>query len=248
MLIPSERHKPADLELWAEMERADRVHASHSVFRHKVERALEDIQQFTRAGKPPCYAGVSWGKDSTVLAHLIARCLSPRRDLIPVVWIKVEPIFNPDCRLVEDAFLEAHYIDYHCITTHCCRDLLGWHATGTLEQGFAEAVRRFGGRHISGVRAEESGERKLRGRKWGVATRRTLAPLIWWSAQDVYAYLAVHQLPVHPAYAMLGGGRWERDRLRVASLGGRRGDGRGRAEWEQEYYGDVLNALRTGPP
>ena len=65
-------------------------------------------------------------------------------------------------------------------------------------------------------------------------------------ALETFGYLAAHDLPVHPAYAMLGGGRWERDRIRVASLGGRRGDGIGRAEWEREYYSDVLNRLAAG--
>ena len=43
----------------------------------------------------------------------------------------------------------------------------------------------------------------------------------------------------------LPGGRFPRDRIRVASLSGRRGDGMGRAEWEREYYGDVLRRLAT---
>lgn len=244
MLIPSERHTQADLELWSEFEEADLAHAQHPSFGRKVERALDEICDF--AARKNGYAGVSWGKDSTVLAHLCHLATPRLRKSIPVVWIKVNPIANPDCDAVEERFLERWWLDYHRIEVECRRDLFGLHATGTLEKGFDEAVRRFGPHHISGVRGDESGDRKRRMRKWGTETIRTLAPLGWWSHADIFAYLAAHDLPIHPAYAMTGGGRWPRDRLRVASMGGRRGDGIGRAEWEREYYGDVLRRLESG--
>ena len=63
------------------------------------------------------------------------------------------------------------------------------------------------------------------------------------TAADVMAYLARFNLPVHPAYGMLGSGRYDRERIRVATLGGERGGGAGRREWESEYYGDVLNRI-----
>jgi len=55
-----------------------------------------------------------------------------------------------------------------------------------------------------------------------------------------------YNLPVHPAYAMTAGGRWDRKHIRVASLGGQRGAQYGRREWEREYYGDVLRRLEAG--
>ena len=79
----------------------------------------------------------------------------------------------------------------------------------------------------------------------GDRDRENAGPAGLVSAADVFAYLASRQLPVHPAYAMLGGGRYQRDRIRVSSLGGRRGDGMGRAEWEREYYGDILRRLEA---
>lgn len=77
----------------------------------------------------------------------------------------------------------------------------------------------------------------------GVATEKVCRPIIDWTTNDVFAALRMLDLPVHPAYAMSGGGRWSRDRLRVDCIGGERGRGIGRAEWEQEYYGDVLRRL-----
>ena len=54
---------------------------------------------------------------------------------------------------------------------------------------------------------------------------------------DVFAYLSLHSLPVHPTYAMSLGGRLPRDRLRVSSLTLRHGVGMGRVEIEERYYG-----------
>ena len=242
MLIPSERHTPADLSLWAEYEDADRVHYEDGrVGVIRAVRAMAWVRMFLMRG--PAYCAVSWGKDSVALADLVCR----EAAAVPLVWVRVEPVKNPDCEKVRDAFLSAHpRAEYHEVETRCGRSRLGWHATGTLEAGFREACRRFGDHRFSGVRSDESAARKLSRAVHGTATATSCRPILDWSAADVFAYLAHHRLPVHPAYAMTGGGRWDRGRIRVASLGGRRGDGVGRAEWEREYYGDVLRRLDAG--
>ena len=79
--------------------------------------------------------------------------------------------------------------------------------------------------------------------KWRHSSPNTCAPISAWSAEDVYAYAAKYDLPLHPNYAMTGSGRYDRNWLRVASLGGKRGTGMGRAEWEREYYADRINRL-----
>ena len=245
MLIRVSRHTPADLVLWAELEEADMIHGRSPQMVRKEEKAIDVICEFV--AHKPCYAGVSWGKDSTVLAHLVWRSMARLKYAIPLVWVRVEPIANPDCDHVKNAFLERFYCDYHEVVEHCTRDIFGeWHASGTLERGFARAADIAGmARHLSGVRGEESGDRTRRMRKWGTTTIRTCAPIGWWTAGDIYGYLASYDLPVHPAYAMSGSGRFPRERLRVASLGGRRGDGMGRAEWEREYYGETLRRLES---
>ena len=47
----------------------------------------------------------------------------------------------------------------------------------------------------------------------------------------------------YPVYAMTGGGRYDRYRLRVSAIGNPEGRGVGRLKWEKEYYGDVLNRI-----
>ncbi len=102
--------------------------------------------------------------------------------------------------------------------------------------GWKRATDRHGHRYVSGVRAEESGDRMRRMKRFGVASQNTCAPIGWWSGNKVFAYLWANDLPVHPAYAMTLGGRLDRRRIRVAAIGGEHGTGHGRAEWEQHYY------------
>lgn len=237
MLIVTSKHTSADLREWAECESADVVHGQRESIRSKAEAARQTASAFV-ASHPRCYCGVSFGKDSTVLFDI---CVPLG---IQFVWVRVEPIFNPDCLLVRDALL-AKYPDvrYDEIVVNCRYDGAAWRASGTLESGFREAVKRYGERYILGLRAEESGVRTIRFWKHGLTSKRACAPLGWWSVADVFGYLAVNQLPVHPVYGMLGGGRWQREHLRVSSLGGQRGAGMGRDEHEFQYYGDVLAKL-----
>lgn len=240
MLIDSPRLDDDDRAAWKRTEEVDAVWSATAAFRARVALAQSEIFKF--CGHPGGYAGVSWGKDSTVLADLVAGfgCR------LPLVWVRVEPIANPDCATVRDAYRALRpEQQYDEITIACSSDEYGWHATGTLERGFAVAADRYGDRHVSGIRADESAGRKLRFLRHGHATERTCAPLSRWTPADVFAYLYWRELPVHPAYAMTQHGLWTRDRIRVASLGGRRGDGHGRAEWERRYYGDYLARMEA---
>lgn len=241
MLIESPRHTPADLNLWVDHEEAD---LQHSMSRREQE-AKEAIVQFT--DQLPCYAGVSWGKDSVVIAHLL------RRYAPDVSLMHLRPTnHNPDCDAVRDIYFdlfpgqayEEVFVSYDGLD----RTMLDRGSLDRLtDQRWYAAIREYGKefrqRHILGIRAEESTGRRFRVMRWGLASPNACAPIGRWSTADVFAYLACHGLPVHPAYAMLGGGRWRRDRIRVAEIGDTHGTGSGREEWEREYYGDVLRRL-----
>lgn len=223
MLIPSDRHSDEDLRVWAERERLDHDLAHH--LPRLVQRSVETIREFA---SQPCYAGVSWGKDSVVMADLVAR----HAPQVPLVYMRWRG-YNPDCLLVRDAFLAARpSISYEEIDSP--------EMTGT---GFERALARFGPRYISGVRAQESRARALRCQRWGIASPNTCAPLSWWRVEDIFSYLAVHDLPVHPAYACSYGGALRRDEIRVDHIGWTTGTGRGRREWEWTYYRDECRAL-----
>lgn len=232
-LIPSHRHTRADLEHWRRCEAMDRLYAERCARRlDELEaRAIAAIERFAADG--PCYVGVSWGKDSVAVAHL-ARGLG-----LPMIWVRVDGVENPDCPAVRDAYLARHPSVYDEIRT----------ASGAAEGkrtsalGFAEAGRRYGDRYLSGIRGEESTTRRMRVATMGLSTERTCAPIGRWTGADVFAYLYRHDLPVHPAYACTMGGMLDRVRVRVGALGGDRGTGRGRAEWERRYYPEAFRAL-----
>lgn len=241
MLIDSPRITPDDRAHWQRMEQLDAMYAR--AHRRRIERMAETARQCIAAfgDQRRGYISVSWGKDSVVVANIALQALPDW----PLVWVRVEPIANPDCAMVRDAFLAGRPpgIVYDEITSHCVRGDGKWHASGTLERGFAEAQERYGRAHVSGIRAQESDIRKLRFMRWGESSPHTCAPLSRWKCEDVFAYLWMHGLPVHPAYACTGGGRiWPRDRIRVASLGGERGK-TPRRQWEHTYYGDRLREI-----
>lgn len=228
MLIITQRHTQADLRLWREYEAADLVHAQS--LDTKIEKAISDIIEFANQN---CYCAVSWGKDSVVIAHLTARA----NDSVPLghLLIRATTALNPDCATVRDEYLKItrqSYVEAEGRTNKQHDFEMLANAVGTT-------------RNINGVRADESRDRRLSRIVHGVCTSQTCRPIIDWTTADVMAYLARFDLPVHPAYGMLGGGRYDRERLRVATLGGERGGGIGRREWEQEYYGDVLARIKV---
>lgn len=247
MLIASHRHSARDLAHWRRLERYDAVLARSADLARREARALDTLRAFAARG--PCYVGVSWGKDSVVVAHLAWR-LYAEGVRLPVIRVLRPPYENPDCDEVEQAFLARWPVDHHRVVVECERGDDGkWWAVGDRsarpkQVGFARAARIAGSaRYVSGVRGEESSVRELRMARWGEATATTCAPIGRWRGEHVFAYLAKYDLPVHPAYAQTLGGTLDRIRLRVGSIGGSHGTGHGRAEWERHYYRDVVEAM-----
>jgi phosphoadenosine phosphosulfate reductase len=247
MLIVSRRHAGADLELWRELERADQVVGEKILRSGRLAESHRAVFEFATEG--PCYAGISWGKDSVVLACLLWHAARA----VPLVHLRPTN-HNPDCDAVRDAYFRAYpgqsyeevavdYGDLHRRSLPDC--VLDRETDERWGAAIRETERRFAGRHILGIRSAESFGRMIRTMRWGLSTPRSCAPIARWKTADIFGFLAAARLPVHPAYAMLGGGRWPRERLRVAEIGDTHGKGSGRREWETEYYGDVLRRLEA---
>lgn len=224
MLIPSDRHRPDDLERWAYHERCDALECRSSLLNRRIDEASNGIKDFVSAG--PCYVGVSWGKDSVVVAHIVVL----EAPSVPLVWIRPDERENPDCVLVRDDFLRQYPAARY-------DEIVVPRSQADAGRGFLPAAQRYGDRYISGVRAEESSQRMVGICRRGLNTHRTCSPIGRWLGRQVFAYLYMHGLPVHPAYAMSQGGLWDRERIRVASIGGEFGTGHGRRAWEEYYYG-----------
>ena len=237
MLLESHRHTAEDLRLWRNLEMADRVNYGLRRVGQKANAARIAIAEF--CDQTDGYASVSWGKDSVVLAHLL-------RDAAP--WFPLVNLRcsnrNPNCDAVRDRYLsdfpgqDYHEIivDYGDLHERLIGEELNKATDNLFFAGFKEAVSRFGKYRLSGIRAQESGSRAIRMFRWGHSSKFACAPIGWWHTADVFAYLVYHNLPIHPAYAMLGGGRWPREHLRVAEIGDTHGTGMGRQLWEREFY------------
>jgi len=247
-LIRVPRHTAADISAWERWERQDAAWSRTQAFRDRCREAIDTIVAFASGG--PCWLSVSWGKDSTVLAHLGWSVREEYGIDLPMVWIVWTRSQNPHCPLVRDAFLSRWPMPYS-------EQIADW--TDDVEDPevvWQEAIRAVhavhGPRWIGGMRADESAMRRRRMAR-GLVVSGSCQPMGHWEARDVWAYLYVHDLPVHPAYAMTFGGAMDRDRIRVAALLRQetrrnpasyrmeleeRGTGMGRAYWEAAYYGD----------
>ena len=230
MLIHSSRIKSGDLAKWHEQSQFDEAILHEDKNKSLVEEAELKLVRWSRHRKG--YAGVSWGKDSVCLAHMVCELIPDW----PLVWVIESPLENPDSYAVRDAFLDQHpgakYTEIRIDLSP--NDIGGFHLGMGLERGFRKACERFGDCHISGVRAQESPTRRIVQRTSAGENPKALAPMIDWDATIVWGYLAKFDLPVHPVYSMNMLGCLERDWLRVSAMTLRRGSNK--EMWEQTYY------------
>ncbi len=241
MLVDSPRLTDADRAHWERLEHYDSVLAGDPRLDRLVDRAGRAIVEFTASGS--CFGGISWGKDSVIIAHLIT-LFAPH---VPLIWARANRAESLECELVRDVFLAAHpgvRYEEHTYTWRVpLRGDPGWRAerpgekTGQPRQdALGETLDPlYGGRRITGIRAAESGRRRMSARVHGLATGRSCRPILHWSAVDVFAYLHREGLPVHPAYAMSYGGQLDREWLRVHALRTEDGD----EVWERTYWPEV---------
>lgn len=238
MLIESHRHTPGDLRTWSILSAEDVGRGRTVRMRRMESAALRVVERYLR-DPSECYVSMSWGKDSVTVAHLV-RQVEPTVPLVHGAWRTPGPLrvdssgvsyserSGPDSDAVRDAFLARWPMPYDEVE---CSGEDPWYAP--IESS-------YGRRRIMGLRADESAARTMSASVSGSTTRHTCRPIIDWASEDVFAYLAKHDLPVHPAYAMSMDGRRERRHLRVDVLGGPEGVDSGRREWEMRYYRDVM--------
>lgn len=241
MLIESPRHSAEDLEFWHRvLWRMDQTNGALRRLERMERRAMENLQAFKEQDKRAFYVGVSWGKDSVVVAHLAWRIWGPET---PLAWFPAGMVENPDNWTVRDMFLsrfDSRYTEIEA-SGHVFAEVDGHDGA---QEAFEKVSSSLAPRYVSGVRAEESGLRKWRMRVHGPNSRNTSAPIGWWKGLDVFAYLAKYNLPIHPAYACTMGGTYDRQHIRVSTIGGWRGAHRGRAQWEERYYPEHLRAIQ----
>lgn len=244
MLIKSDRIRHSDWPQWFADEEYDCLLAQikRPQLEAKARRSMQIIREFL---SEPAFVSMSWGKDSVLVAWLTWRvCHESGIPMPPIAYSRVDGDrkANPDCDLVRDYFLatwESPYIEQRFNT--CDHPGADRNLHFKLLESLAGTSRR-----ITGIRNTESRRRSVRFQTQGFSTKHTCAPLSLWTTEDVFLYSFIHDLPLHPAYAMNGGGAWKRCDLRVHSIGGLAGCEFSRRSWEALYYPELINELYPG--
>lgn len=241
MLIITDRHNKKDIEAWKTYEKGDLIHYENTNMETRERKAIEIIRSYADDNT---YISVSWGRDSIVTLHLCYRA-NIKINIVSFTLSKkcVKTIYDYNLDAVRDKYFE----------------LFGNKEYSEIEYNPEEkrfkmqVIKKWdiGKKRITGVRKDESGIRKQSAKRFGVATSKSCRPIIYWSHQDVFAYIAKYGLPLHPSYGMTGGGRYDRFEIRVdGAIGAQGGTTHGREAWEREYYQDEYNRIseRNGLP
>ena len=242
MLIASPRHTEKDLIHWRHLLAQDYLHMRSKTYRTHVDQTKSIIDEFV-SRKERFYISISWGKDSVVLADMMWKA-GARCKYIYVRNLAREPEGNIEVR---DTCLQLYpQMDYQEISyDYADADETYFDRKGRPHkwQNILSELQQDYGCHVTGIRYDESAKRKRRFIFNGIETVNSFAPFRWINCADIFAYLLENDLPVHPNYAMTGGGIWDKYRIRVAAIGNKEGDGMGRLQWEQRYYLDILNRV-----
>lgn len=250
MLIDSPRLLAADREAWARLEYYDDALSADPDLTRLETQAARAVATFAAAGE--FYVSVSWGKDSVAAAHIALLAVPDAR----VVWVRSQHWEMPECDQVRDVFLKQHprarYEEIPVVLRNPKRGEPGYDERHLDPHADHQDILKetLSGRYVSGLRAEESRMRRMSIAHRGLVTANTCRPIGRWNAVQVFAYLHREGLPVHPAYAMTVGGRHDRRWLRVHPLCSAPparsavygGDS---AEWEVQYYRDVMVQARA---
>lgn len=254
MLIPLDTLTPEDLRVWADRARYDHLIGRSTSMRRRENAAMQVISEFT-AEHPDAVCSTSWGKDS-IVACWLTRMVDPN---IPLVWvptIRADRVsYEADVTYrVRDLFLQAFpgaYEERADVARNPKRGDPGWdwrqyqhpgyHHQDVLKEQIHEP-------YISGLRADESRARSASIHRRGLNTRNTCRPIGLWNTGEVFACIAAHNLPIHPAYAASLDGELDREWLRVHTLRAQLPDkvalhetrvgpvGRDEPLWETRYF------------
>lgn len=230
----------------------DFVWAKLDVHRRRVDAAREAVEKAAAIG--PVGVSFSGGKDSTVTLHLV-RSIVP--DAPAALFDSGDEL--PDTHEMARA-VGAELVKPRLTMREMARYAGWWGYADPVDPGCPFDAKRIlvgepsetfvvkhGLRVIAyGLRAEESGSRALHVRARGTLFQgrdRTwyCMPLARWTLQDVWAYIATHDLRYHAAYDAMADAGIAREHQRVSGLLGERGSGHGRhallrryapAQWE----------------
>jgi phosphoadenosine phosphosulfate reductase len=215
------------------------------------------------------YTSMSFGKDSTVMVHLLIKCCGLD---IPVFYVDCGKWDEwPDTPRVKQEFLEIVSCDFTELSGPSIMSAYlqsGFYIQD--EEGFAEgrkaqrdygkslesildteAKRRGLNGAFIGIRKEESNNRRrlfvMRGELYFAKTRQMWAchPLMNWSSKDIWAYIVKYDLPYNELYDLDPRGR---ELARNGAMFGSRSARYGRMAFMRQMYPDLWNEFLTHLP
>lgn len=177
------------------------AHAETAAFRRRIDQAADLVREAAALGS--AYVACSWGKDSVVLTHLAQSVLTD----VPVIFFR-----DPEEEMIDDyAAVEAAYLAR--FPTRYEPQSFG----GDRVPDKVRAAALWGRYPVAlvGIRAEESGDRRIERRMRGPIHRYVAGPMAgswraWplcdWTWRDVWGYVCRYDLPMlssyeHPANA-----------------------------------------------
>lgn len=234
---------------------SDRLRGQLAGFRRRVAQATTLVRQAASLGRVG--VAVSGGKDSTVTLALVRSVLpyapaaffddgAQLRDtydyLASVENLSVYPV-EPD--LIEMCKIGGYW-GYQSPTPDVTFDFLAKLIT--------EPARRFREEHnlavvAMGLRAQESTGRWFNARVRGqlyYAERDGcwhLCPALWWSVEDVWAYIASHKLPYNRAYDKMASIGMQRREMRIGPVLGAAASQFGRYVYLKQIDPELWNRL-----
>lgn len=238
------------------------AHASTRAFCRRVEEACRVIEEAGAKGR--VVVSTSWGKDSVVLANLALRLLG-RVQLLHIAssyrlpgYERVQEYFEArtDVHVIQPRMTLAETIEW-------LREVgLPHERTKAQQAAVVKKIKKDVGIEwckakgytvqMLGMRADENQRtRGLLFRRRGLiyeARGITMAaPLGWWTARDVWAYIVANDLPWHPMYDMETHGV-TRETIRNAGWLSTDGAERGRITWLRHHYPEQYRMLVTEFP
>lgn len=236
-------------------------------FEYKISQFLQIAEHGFETMKKP-YASLSFGKDSTVMVHLLLSA----RPWLPVMYVNCGEWDEwPDTSRVKTEFLSrfpCNFLELSGPSIMTSYAKSGFYIQDEEIRPETRAAQREYGNSLGdildseahengldgsfiGIRKEESDNRRrlfrMRGTLYYAETRKLWAcyPLAFWSARDVWAYIVMYDLPYNELYDLDPQGR---ELARNGAMMGTRSARYGRLKFLQRMYPDWFNRFAAEFP
>lgn len=247
--------------IWDDYRPEDYLWARLPVFARRVRRAQDIVAEWLEQTKKP-YIAVSGGKDSVAMCHLVQ---SVAGRPLPVMWHD-SGVEWPETETALERLRSMGIIsEFHIVrpdtdVLHLKRQQIAGAISAAQKDHIAlfEPIQRFVASHgfdgVSlGLRMEEGKGRKLDGIKHGPVFRKKdgllrCIPVYAWTWQDVYAYIAIHRLPLHPIYSAPLLQLEHRGRIRLSWWASTDHHRHCEIDWVRDNFPDIYHRLRSEIP